>query len=100
MLANVLTVIQILQHLQAQATEVMEDLTKNMFQLGLRGQKDAIAMKIITVATLIYLPATFVSVYTILLFLVSYRRSLTSHRPSSARTWSNIKIRTAAASRL
>ena len=62
MLANVLTVIQILQHLQAQATEVMEDLTKNMFQVSLMGQKDAIAMKIITVVTLIYLPATFVSV--------------------------------------
>lgn len=69
MLTDVLKVIQILQHLQAQATEVMEDLTKNMFQLGIMGQKEAIAMKIITVATLVYLPATFVSVWTILPFL-------------------------------
>lgn len=73
MLTDVLTMTQILQHLQAQATEVMEDLTKNMFQLGIMGQKEAIAMKIITVVTLVYLPATFVSVRIILSFLISHR---------------------------
>lgn len=56
---------QILQHLQAQATEVMEDLTKSMFRVSFMGQKEAIAMRIITVLTLVYLPATFVSVRTI-----------------------------------
>lgn len=47
--------IQVLQHLQSQATEKMEILTMSM-------NKEAIAMRIITVVTLIYLPATFVSV--------------------------------------
>jgi hypothetical protein len=100
MLTDFLTMVQILQHLQAQATEVMEDLTKNMFQLGIMGQKEAIAMKIITAVTLVFLPATFVSVWIILPLIVSYRRSQTSHRPSSVRTWSNSKIRTATACRV
>jgi Mg2+ and Co2+ transporter CorA len=43
------------QHLQAHATAKMEAMT-------LQAQKDAATMKIITVVTLIYLPATFVSV--------------------------------------
>ena len=38
-----------------QTNETMEDLTKS-------NQKEAIAMRIITVVTLLYLPATFVSV--------------------------------------
>ncbi|RDW91278.1 hypothetical protein BP5796_02443 [Coleophoma crateriformis] len=44
------------EHLQTQATEKMEDLTISNY-------KEAIAMRIITVVTLIYLPATFVSTF-------------------------------------
>jgi hypothetical protein len=54
--------VQILQHLQSQATEKMETLTISMHKIGALSQKEAIAMRIITVVTLIYLPATFVSV--------------------------------------
>jgi hypothetical protein len=53
---------QILQHLQTQATMKMEILTVNMQNIGVLAQKEAIAVRIITVLTLIYLPATFVSV--------------------------------------
>lgn len=54
--------IQILQHLQSQATEQMEDLTRLTIKIGTMSQREAIAVRIITVVTLIYLPATFVSV--------------------------------------
>ena len=40
----------------------MEDLTTSMHELGIMAQKEAIAMRIITVVTVIFLPATFVSV--------------------------------------
>lgn len=53
----------ILQHLQSQATEKMEKLTISMHKIGALSQKEAIAMRIITVVTLIYLPATFVSTF-------------------------------------
>jgi len=53
----------ILQHLQSQATEKMETLTRSMHKIGLMSQKEAIAMRIITVVTLIFLPATFVSTF-------------------------------------
>jgi len=42
----------------------MEILTREMHDMGLQSQREAIAMRIITVVTLIYLPATFVSVST------------------------------------
>ncbi|EXJ79745.1 hypothetical protein A1O3_08028 [Capronia epimyces CBS 606.96] len=45
----------VIQHLQSQATERMERLNQNM-------EKEAIVMRIITLVTLVYLPATFVSV--------------------------------------
>ena len=51
-----------LQHLQTQTTETMERLTLSMHAMGRLSQKETIAMRIITVVTLIYLPATFVSV--------------------------------------
>jgi len=51
-----------MQHLQSQATEKMEVLTESMQKLGMQAHQEAIAMRIITVVTLIYLPATFVSV--------------------------------------
>jgi hypothetical protein len=44
-----------MQHLQSQSTERMEILNRNM-------EKEAIVVRIITIVTLIYLPATFVSV--------------------------------------
>ncbi|KAK0113403.1 hypothetical protein ONS96_014269 [Cadophora gregata f. sp. sojae] len=53
----------ILQHLQSQATETMEILTIKMHKIGALSQKEAIAMRIVTVVTLIYLPATFVSTF-------------------------------------
>ncbi|OCK89415.1 uncharacterized protein K441DRAFT_644795 [Cenococcum geophilum 1.58] len=53
----------ILQHLQSQATESMEDLTRKMHNIGIMAQKEAVAMRIITVVTLIFLPATFVSTF-------------------------------------
>ena len=40
----------------------MEKLTTSMGELGIMAQKEAIAMRIITVVTVIFLPATFVSV--------------------------------------
>jgi hypothetical protein len=40
----------------------MEGLTKCTYNVGISAQKDTIIMRIITVVTLIYLPATFVSV--------------------------------------
>jgi Mg2+ and Co2+ transporter CorA len=59
----------VLEHLQSQATEKqsrateeMERLTQSMHKLGMNAQKEAIAVRIITVVTLIFLPATFVSV--------------------------------------
>jgi hypothetical protein len=45
----------ILQHMQSQATERTERLNKNL-------EREAIVMRIITLVTLLYLPATFVSV--------------------------------------
>ncbi|KIW66742.1 hypothetical protein PV04_06042 [Phialophora macrospora] len=46
----------ILQYLQSQASEKMETLT-------MMSQKEAVAMRIVTVVTLIFLPATFVSTF-------------------------------------
>jgi hypothetical protein len=40
----------------------MEELTELTVKIGTMSQREAIAMRIITVVTLIYLPATFVSV--------------------------------------
>jgi hypothetical protein len=45
----------VLQHLQGQATERTEQLNRNL-------EREAIVMRIITIVTLLYLPATFVSV--------------------------------------
>ncbi|ERF69788.1 hypothetical protein EPUS_07044 [Endocarpon pusillum Z07020] len=53
----------ILQHLQHQATEKMEALTMSTYNTGVMSQKEAIAVRIITVVTLVYLPATFVSTF-------------------------------------
>ena len=51
-----LTWTQILQHLQSQASERMETVSYHM-------AREAIVMRIITIVTLIYLPATFVSTF-------------------------------------
>lgn len=60
----------IIQHLQSQATEsqakatvTMENLTRSMFKVGILSQSEAAAMRVITVLTLLYLPATFVSTF-------------------------------------
>jgi Mg2+ and Co2+ transporter CorA len=45
----------ILQHLQSQVSDRTEQLNKNL-------EREAVVMRIITILTLIYLPATFVSV--------------------------------------
>jgi hypothetical protein len=50
------------QYVQTQTAEKMEGLTKCTYSVGVSAQKEAIVMRIITVVTLFYLPATFVSV--------------------------------------
>jgi len=55
-----LTLIQVLQHLQGQATEATLNLTYMSYN-------EAIIMRIITVVTIIYLPATFTSVSNLVL---------------------------------
>jgi hypothetical protein len=45
----------ILQHLQSQVSDRTEQLNKNL-------EREAVVMRIITIVTLLYLPATFVSV--------------------------------------
>ena len=45
----------VLQHLQGQAAERTEQLNRNL-------EREAVVMRIITIVTLLYLPATFVSV--------------------------------------
>jgi Mg2+ and Co2+ transporter CorA len=51
-----------LLHLQNDAAHNMEGLTKLTVVIGIMAQREAIAMRIITIVTLIFLPATFVSV--------------------------------------
>ncbi|KAH7390459.1 hypothetical protein BKA66DRAFT_568404 [Pyrenochaeta sp. MPI-SDFR-AT-0127] len=46
----------VLQHLQGQAAERTEQLNRNL-------EKEAVVMRIITIVTLLYLPATFVSTF-------------------------------------
>jgi hypothetical protein len=46
----------VLQHLQSQASERTEQLNKNL-------EREAILMRIVTIVTLLYLPATFVSTF-------------------------------------
>lgn len=53
----------VLQHLNSQATESIESLTRSMYSVGVLSQTEAAAMRIITVLTLLYLPATFVSTF-------------------------------------
>lgn len=53
----------VLQHLSSQATESMESLTRSMYNVALLSQTEAAAMRVITVLTLLYLPATFVSTF-------------------------------------
>jgi hypothetical protein len=50
------------QYVQTQTAEKMEGLTRCTYSVGVSAQKEAIVMRIITVVTLFYLPATFVSV--------------------------------------
>lgn len=51
-----------MQYINAQATETQERLANSTYEVGLAAQKEAIVMRIITVVTLVFLPATFVSV--------------------------------------
>lgn len=51
-----------MQYVNAEATETQERLTNSTYEVGLAAQKEAIVMRIITVVTLVFLPATFVSV--------------------------------------
>ena len=51
-----------MQHLQTQATDEMALLTSKMHRIGVNSQNEATAMRVITFVTLVYLPATFVSV--------------------------------------
>lgn len=51
-----------MQYVNAQATETQERLANSTYEVGLAAQKEAIVMRIVTVVTLVFLPATFVSV--------------------------------------
>jgi len=53
----------LIQHLQAQAAARAEEFTATMWKAAERSEKEAIAMRIITVITLIYLPPTFSSTF-------------------------------------
>ena len=74
---------QVLQHLQHQATEKTEALNMSTYNIGVMSQKEAIAVRIITVVTLVYLPATFVSVR--FLCRQEHQRLLSFSRLSSVR---------------
>ncbi|KXH26373.1 hypothetical protein CNYM01_05261 [Colletotrichum nymphaeae SA-01] len=53
----------LIQHLQAQAAMVASKLTASMYDQADRSAMEAIAMRIVTVVTLFYLPATFSSTF-------------------------------------
>ncbi|KAK7914324.1 hypothetical protein PG985_012027 [Apiospora marii] len=53
----------VLQQLQIQNALKQESVAASMWEFSERGQKEAIAMRIITVITLLYLPPTFVSTF-------------------------------------
>lgn len=52
----------ITRRLDSQATESRESLTTSMYNLGVLSQTEAATMRVVTVLTMLYLPATFVSV--------------------------------------
>ncbi|RYP72817.1 hypothetical protein DL771_004001 [Monosporascus sp. 5C6A] len=54
---------ELLQHLDNQNNAQAEDLNASMWALAKDSKNEAIAMRIITVVTLIFLPATFVSTF-------------------------------------
>ena len=54
--------VQILQWLQSQENEKISSLSVDMRQIAIKSHRETIGMSIITGVTLIYLPATFVSV--------------------------------------
>ena len=58
----ILTRYQILQYLQHQENEKTNLLAISMREISFKSHREALAMSIITVVTLIYLPGTFVSV--------------------------------------
>ncbi|KAF3934123.1 hypothetical protein ABW19_dt0210290 [Dactylella cylindrospora] len=49
--------------LQSRASSISEQLAVSMHDIGVRSQKEAVTMRIVTVVTLIYLPPTFVSTF-------------------------------------
>jgi hypothetical protein len=51
------------RRLDSQTTESMESLTTSMYNVGLLSQTEAAAMRVVTVLTMLYLPATFVSTF-------------------------------------
>ncbi|KAK1689034.1 hypothetical protein BDP55DRAFT_426919 [Colletotrichum godetiae] len=53
----------LMQHLQGQTAEVAYKLNTRMFEQANQSATEAVAMRIITVVTLIYLPATFSSTF-------------------------------------
>lgn len=53
----------LVQYVSAQATETQERVANSTFAVGIAAQKEAVVMRVITVVTLIFLPATFVSTF-------------------------------------
>ena len=51
------------RRLDSQATESVESLTTSMYNVGVLSQTEASAMRVVTVLTMLYLPATFVSTF-------------------------------------
>lgn len=73
----------VLEHLQALATARGMELNESMFRFSAVAQRETIAMRVIAIVTLFYLPATFVSVSA---SLGSYHGNLTRYRPFSVQT--------------
>lgn len=72
----------------------MEEYTESIYNFTSMGMRESIAMRIIAVVTLIYLPATFVSVSFDGVFTVLQNALLTHNSHSSALILSSIKTRT------
>lgn len=52
-----------LQHMNAQTAEKQEELTNSTLRVTISAENEAIVMRIITVVTMVFLPATFVSTF-------------------------------------
>ncbi|KAK0743530.1 hypothetical protein B0T18DRAFT_439395 [Schizothecium vesticola] len=75
----------LIQHLSAQNAAKQEEYTKVMWRQQHKTGLDAVAMKVITVITLVYLPMTFVSTF-FSTDVVKYQPDDSGYRPSASGT--------------